>query len=238
MQERSLTGLQQILRRVSPQTAEAPNRLAALHQYRDRANVYDFELLFAEPIRRRAIGKLGLRRAQTVIDAGCGTGLSFPLLQKRIGQLGRIIGIEQSPDMIIKAQRRIETNRWRNVTLVRSPVEEAAAAVEADAALFHFTHDILRTPEAVANVIRRLRPGATVVATGLKWAPFWALAVNAFVWAAASRSVSSFEGLEKPWSYLADLVEELKVESILGGGVFVAKGTVPQTKPLELAGNY
>lgn len=45
----------------------------------------------------------------------------------------------------------------------------AATSHRADDALFHFTHDVLRSPAAVANVMPALRPGAGVVACGLKW---------------------------------------------------------------------
>jgi len=57
--------------------------------------------------------------------------------------------------------------------------------------LLHFTHDVLRRPQALDHVLAHLRPGARIVATGLQWAPGWALPVNLFVWGAAWRSVSS-----------------------------------------------
>ena len=167
-----------------------------MEQYRRRARFYDFQLALAEPVRRRAIERLGLKRGDTVLDVGCGTGLSFELLEQRIGHdAGKIVGIEQSSDMIEQARARAERNRFENVTLITSPVEEAEIPVLADAALFHFTHDILRTPAAVANVIRHLKPGARVVATGLKWARPWALPTNLMVLQAALFSVTSLEGL-------------------------------------------
>jgi hypothetical protein len=46
--------------------------------------------------RQRCIGKLALKPGETVIDAGCGTGLSFPALENGIGSGGSIIGIDQS----------------------------------------------------------------------------------------------------------------------------------------------
>ena len=205
----------------------APSRPAALEQYRRRARFYDFQLALAEPVRRRAIERLGLKRGDTVLDVGCGTGLSFELLEQRIGhQAGKIVGIEQSSDMIAQARARAERNRFENVTLITSPVEEADIAVVADAAIFHFTHDILRTPAAVANVIRHLKPGARVVATGLKWARPWALPTNLMVLQAALFSVTSFEGLAEPWSNLAQLARIDNIEMMFGRGVFIATATV------------
>lgn len=201
-----------------------PDRRAALAQYRRRAGVYDLELALFEPIRRRAIAGLDIRRGDTVLDVGCGTGLSLALLRERVGPRGRVIGVEQSPDMLKIARQRVSAARWRNVKLIESPVEEAQLGNPADAALFHFTHDILRQPAALANVMIHLRPGAHVVATGLKWAhPLLAL-TNLAVLPAALRSVSSLEGLSRPWSHLQRHLVELDVQQRLLGGVFVVCG--------------
>jgi SAM-dependent methyltransferase len=205
-------------------SARSPDRAAALEQYRRRAPVYDLELALFEPVRRHAIDRLALRRGQTVLDVGCGTGLSLPLLRRLVGTSGRVVGIEQSPDMIEHAHERVAQNKWKNVTLTCSPVETAVIDVTADAALFHFTHDILRRADAVSNVLRHLAPGARVVASGLKWAPRWAWPVNLLVWPAALHSVTSLEGLHEPWSGLARLTGTLEVETMLLGAVYVAQG--------------
>lgn len=206
-----------------------PDRDAALAQYRRRAGVYDLELAGFEPIRRQAITRLALQRADVVLDVGCGTGLSLALLRHGIGARGKVIGIEQSPEMIRQAQERIARQQWKNVSLLCSPVETARIACRADAALFHFTHDILLRPDAVANVVRHLKPGARVVACGLKWAPAWAMPANLLVLAAALRSVTSLEGLRRPWSGLADCVGPLELTTLWAGTVYIASGRVAQS---------
>jgi SAM-dependent methyltransferase len=202
----------------------------ALEQYRRRASIYDIELALFEPIRRSAIAKLDLKPGDTVIDAGCGTGLSLPQLQAAIGSRGRIVGFDQCPEMLAKACESVQQHRWRNVTLIQASAEDAAIASttpsRADAALFHFTHDILRAPAAIDNVVQALRPGASVVACGLKWAAPWAWPVNLFVFGAALHSVSSLDGLAQPWSLLAARLDAFEVESILGGAVYLARGTL------------
>lgn len=205
-----------------------PDRDAALAQYRRRAWVYDAELALLEPIRRQAIEILAPRPGELVLDVGCGTGLSLELLGQRVGARGRVVGIEQSPEMIERALERVARSRWRNVRLMNAPVEDAELAPDADAALLHFTHDILRRPEAVAHVVRHLRPGARVVASGLKWAAPWALPVNLLVLPAAWHSVTSLEGLDAPWSLLAEHLGPLELRNRLLGAVYIASGTVPE----------
>jgi SAM-dependent methyltransferase len=207
-----------------PGPQRGPDRQAALAQYRARAGVYDLELALFEPVRRLAIAALALQPGQAVLDVGCGTGLSLQALQAGVGEGGRIVGIEQSPEMLERARERVRLQGWRNVTLLAAPVEEASIPGHADAALFHFTHDVLQRPEAVANVLAHLRPGARVVASGLKWAGRGRWPVNLFVLPAALRSVTSLQGLDKPWAGLAAGLTDLSARQVLLGGGFVVSG--------------
>lgn len=211
----------------SRSNARLPDRGFALEQYRLRAGVYDSELAVFEPLRREAVASLQLVPGASVLDVGCGTGLSLPLLAEAVGPQGRIVGIEQCPEMLAKARQRLEKVGPCEVALINAPVESAHWTGQADAALFHFTHDVLRRPEAIAHVLHHLKPGARVVATGLQWADPWAWPVNLFVWGAALRSVSTLDGLVEPWSGLAAHMPELEVRSTWMGGVFMASGTWP-----------
>ena len=206
--------------------ATASRNSAALAQYRRRAPVYDLELSLFEPARRAAIERLALRPGDVVFDLGCGTGLSLPLLRKAVGARGHIIGIEQSPEMMALARQRVQQRGWRNVTLIEAPVADATMARRANAALFHFTHDILRDTRALDNVVAQLRPGAKVVACGLKWAQLWAWPLNLFVFGAALHSVSSLAGLTRPWSLLAEHLGAMQVEALMAGAVFLASGVL------------
>jgi SAM-dependent methyltransferase len=212
-------------------------RHAALAQYRHRAPIYDLELAVFEPARRAAIDRLALRAGDVVLDVGCGTGLSMPLLHQGVGARGRVVGIEQCPEMIALARQRVLQNGWRNVTLIESSSEEAAIPRRADAALFHFTHDILREPLALLNVASSLRPGATVVACGLQWAAPWAWPLNLFVLGAALHSVTSMQGLAQPWSLLAQHLDDLRIDSMMGGCIYLVSGSMrvnphPSDEPL------
>lgn len=207
-----------------PPLRRGPDRSAALAQYRRRARFYDQELALFEPIREQAVDSLKLRPGATVLDVGCGTGLSFRLLEHRLGKAGRIVGIEQSPEMMARARARVQDAHWDNVDLVCAPAAEARIAARADAALFHFTHDILREDEAIENVLSHLTPGARVVATGLQWAPPWLWPANGFVMAAALYSVTSLDSLARPWDKLERRLREVEFRTALLGGIYILSG--------------
>jgi len=209
---------------MDPPAPQRPDRSASLAQYRRRAPHYDQELLLFEPVRRHAIAALRLAPGATVLDVGCGTGLSFELLRRGVGASGHIVGVEQSPEMLAQARERVRARHWHNVELVQAPAATAALHCRADAALFHFTHDILRDEAAIANVLAHLKPDARVVASGLRWAPPWLWPTNAFVMAAALYSVTALEGLDRAWDKLAPHLSDLTLESTFLGGIFIAAG--------------
>ena len=216
-----------------PARRRGPDRSAALAQYRRRARFYDQELALFEPIREQAIACLKLQPGATVLDVGCGTGLSFGLLEQHLGRDGRIVGIEQSPEMMAKARTRVHDAHWHNVELVCAPAAEARLTTRADAALFHFTHDILREDMAIDNVLSHLKPGARVVATGLQWAPAWLWPANGFVMAAALYSVTSLDSLAKPWDKLERRLRDVAFDTALLGGIYILSGrcAATETKP-------
>ena len=181
-----------------------PDPSLALTQYRRRAEHYDFELMPFEPVRRDAIASLDLHSGATVLDVGCGTGLSFEALKQRVGSAGRIVGIE----------------------LVQATAQQAPLHGRADAALFHFTHDVLQDAAALDHLLGHLKPGATVVAAGLQWAPAWFVPVNLFVLGAALYSVTCLAGLEQPWRLLAARLRDVQVRTPGLAGVYIASGRI------------
>jgi ubiquinone/menaquinone biosynthesis C-methylase UbiE len=175
-----------------------------------------------------------LRPGDVVLDVACGTGLSFALLEEGVGLEGWIIGIDLSPEMLGEARKKAEAADWKNITLVESSVEEAEIPVQADAALFHFTHDVMRSPAAIENVLRHLKPGGRVVSAGGKRAAWWALPVNAVMFLISRRYITTYEGFRRPWSHLKRFVPDLKVEPRLFGAAYIAWGTTPPTsKPRQ-----
>lgn len=207
---------------------KASPRKRPLAAYRHHSRSYDLATDLFGGLRRQAVERLALEPGEVVLDVGCGTGLCFSYLEDGVGPKGRVVGIDQSPEMLERASERAEANRWDNVTLIGSSVEEAEFSVLADAALFCATHDILGCPQALENVVRHLRPGGRVVATGAKWAPPWMVPVNLAVFFWNAPYVSSFQGFDRPWRHLIRLVDGLSVETVGLGAGYLLRATVPE----------
>jgi ubiquinone/menaquinone biosynthesis C-methylase UbiE len=74
---------------------------------------------------RMAVDRLELQPGETVIDVGCGTGLTFPLLEAAVGETGKIVGIELSPEMVSQARERVAAQGWENVSVIEAAIETA-----------------------------------------------------------------------------------------------------------------
>jgi SAM-dependent methyltransferase len=217
--------------------AHAPARGAASQPaYREHARSYDRRTGVGQSYRRAVVEALPVRRGQVVLDVGCGTGLCHDSLLDKVGPQGGVVGIEESPEMVAVARERIEQEGWGNVTVVQSSAEDAQIAETADAALFCAVHDILQSPDALRNVLGKLRPGAGVAAGGGKWAAPWMVAVNLPVTMLHAPYVRSFEGFERPWHHLEQLLEDVHVRELGLGSGYIMTGQVPsRTRPAALA---
>lgn len=143
-----------------------PDAELAREKYRALASGYDRLSALTAPARSKAVARLGLAPGATVFDIACGTGLTFPYLEERIGPSGRLVGVDLSPEMLRVARRRADAAGWANVMLVEAAIEELELDGEADAAIFVLTHDVMQSPAAIRNVrlarrrLHRARRGA------------------------------------------------------------------------------
>jgi SAM-dependent methyltransferase len=216
---------------------ESPTYAAAAHPpsrrperqpaYREHARSYDRNTGAFQPYRQAIVEALPVRRGQVVLDVGCGTGLCCGLLREKVGPQGGVVGIEESPEMAAVAREHIAAEGWRNVTVVESPAEDAEIAVTADAALFCAVHDILQSPDALRNVMTKLRPGAPVAAGGGKWAAPWMVGVNLQVRMLHEPYVRSFGGFGRPWNHLEQLIEDVDVRELAFGSGYIVTGQAP-----------
>src|SRR5262245_17840207 len=98
-----------------------------------RWNALAYDALVQRPtvrLRARAVERLALHRGATALDFGCGTGLSFALLERAVGHEGRIVAVDVSPDMLAVANSKIVSNNWNNFETIEADVESAPLTPE------------------------------------------------------------------------------------------------------------
>ena len=139
--------------------------------YRKKARHYDVtSRLYPAPgypqraQRIRAVRALGLRHGDTVVDMACGTGLNFSLIEQLIGPYGRIIGVDLTDAMLVRAQDRVRANGWSNVSLVQADAAGFGFPTDINAILS--TYALTQVPEC-AEVIAH---GTAALPPGGRWA--------------------------------------------------------------------
>jgi len=182
---------------------EAAVRAQSLAKYRRRAAGYDATCGPTWPIRERTVAALQLQPGQRVLDVGCGTGLSLALLRAAVGDAGVVYGFDQSPEMLALARDRVARRGWSNVHLFETAAQGLQLPEPVDALLFHYTHDILRSPSAVAALLACARPGAAVAIAGIKYFPRGLGFLNPWVYF-KNRGYNGAPGeLRSPWDRIA-----------------------------------
>ena len=174
---------------------------------------------------------LELSTGETVLDVACGTGSLLEALAHKVGPQGKVIGIEQSSEMLALARKRLQGLALANVLLIEAPIEEARLSTVADAMLFCYTHDVLRSPKALKNLFSFAKPGTRVALCGAKFYPRWLAPLNAWVRWRAYGYLSTVEGLDRPWSMLATYCPDFAVaDTYFWGSGYVGTGTCGRTQ--------
>jgi demethylmenaquinone methyltransferase/2-methoxy-6-polyprenyl-1,4-benzoquinol methylase len=150
--------------------------------------------------REAAIRDLHLQPGDTVIDLGCGTGLTFPSLYQAVGPTGRIIGVDISADMLDQAQQSVSENGWPNVELRAIDVSQYDFPVQANGILSTFA--LILVPEAgqvVSKACQALLPGGRISLLDMAWPENWPLYLrHAFFWLKPF-GVTQETLRQKPW---------------------------------------
>jgi demethylmenaquinone methyltransferase/2-methoxy-6-polyprenyl-1,4-benzoquinol methylase len=197
----------------------------AVAHYRELAPRYDHFTRRIDAIRGRAIAALGLRPGDIVVDAGCGTGWSIPAMARAVGQSGRVIGFDPSPEMLAIARMRA-AGLPAAVELLCAPGAEVVLPVPADAVLFSYTHDLIRSRAALENLLRQVKPGARVAATSTKLYARWLFPANWYLRWSHRAYITNFESFDAPWSLLAEYLDDFAVATGPFTQHYVATGRV------------
>jgi SAM-dependent methyltransferase len=211
---------------------DSPDRDAALASYRRLAPRYDASCGWLDGARFEMLELLAASEGETVIDVACGSGAMLPALGRAVGSRGRVIGIEQSPQMAGLARRRVASAGLRNVEIVVASVEVAEISATADAVLFCYTHDVLQSDLAVERVLAAARPGARVVAAGARLVSWWLAPVNLWKLWRSRHYVSTYRGLHDPAAALARRCPDWRIVAtrVLGTSYLGAGHLAPPPK--------
>ena len=201
-------------------------------RYRRHAAEYDKGKRFSDRIRHHAIRRLDLKPGESVLDLGCGTGLSFEMLQQGVGPQGRIIGVELSPEMLEIAQEKVERNGWENVTLIQGDAQTVEVPGPLDAVLAFFVPEILISPPAVTRVIDALAPGGRLVNGGVKHAKgllgplfnlYFQVRFRTWRWVGVRGSMKRVFAKGQPYDELEKVVPSLERQDYMLGCAYIAR---------------
>lgn len=203
--------------------------------YRKRAPLYDwtanayYAAGFREMrYRRMAVERLDPQPGQTVVELGCGTGINFPLLQRRIGPGGRLIGVDLTGAMLARARRKVAANGWTNVELVEADMADYTFPSGVDRIISTFALTLSPHYEEVIRRGRRaLAPGGTLVVLDLK-APRnahpWLIRLAALT--ARPFAVTADLAGRHPWEIVEREFDAYRFDELYFGFSFIATGVV------------
>ncbi|MCX4431982.1 class I SAM-dependent methyltransferase [Streptomyces mirabilis] len=127
------------------------------------ARAADWDARFPDdgPAYAAAIGELGLREGDRVLDAGCGTGRALPPLRAAVGPSGVVVAADLTPAMLAAAVR---AGRHRDGQLLLADVAALPLRTESlDAVLGAGLIAHLPNPaENLRELARVVRPGGTL----------------------------------------------------------------------------
>lgn len=100
-----------------------------------------------------------LKEGETVLDLGCGTGLDAFLASQKVGQTGKVIGVDMTPEMIDRAQENAKRGGYDNVEfrlgeIENLPVEDNCIDVIISNCVINLSPDKLATFKEAFRVLK------------------------------------------------------------------------------------
>jgi 2-polyprenyl-3-methyl-5-hydroxy-6-metoxy-1,4-benzoquinol methylase len=122
------------------------------------------------PITRRIFERAGIVPGMRVLDFGCGAGHVSTLLAQMVGPGGEIVGVDINPDGLAKAQSRVETLGFRNVSFRQGDASNMTFDGPFDAIAGRYVLQFLPDPAGMLrSLTKHLRKGGIVAFHELSW---------------------------------------------------------------------
>ncbi|MBH0022875.1 class I SAM-dependent methyltransferase [Salinibacterium sp. SWN248] len=176
---------------------------------------------------------MGLRPGDTVVDLGCGTGLSFELLVDAVGPTGQVIGVDASAPMLQVAAKRAVRKGWSNVRVVQADATKLSAADLAvdgvvptvDAVFSAYALSVMGShPTVLAGAQKLLRSGGRLGIVDMQ-RPVGA----AKIFTPLARLACRMGGADieaHPWEWLTQRADDVRQTSRRGGHIRAVTGTL------------
>ena len=161
-------------------------------------NHYDLPIShFFKRYKQLAFNDSSLKSGDSVLVFCCGTGLDFPYILKKIGEEGRIVGVDFSADMLNIAQKKIKKNKWENIELIEADVTKPIDGIGEDFDAGVCTLGISIIPEykkAYHNLLSRIKLNGEMIVGDTQLASGWQAFFNPFIIFMGKRYGATREG--------------------------------------------
>ncbi|MFD1720541.1 class I SAM-dependent methyltransferase [Amnibacterium endophyticum] len=181
------------------------------------------------PARLEAIARLRLRRGDSVVVLGAGTGLDLPPLARALGPSGLVVAVDDSPAMLRRSAGR-QRRGWPEVRLVQADLTRARSVLPpdvgpVDAVLAVNTLSLIPDWRAAwARGVAAARPGARIAVADIG-RPDGGTAIRA--WAPLISAVGLGRLDAHPWQAVEEDATDVSAASWHHGHVQLRAGTLP-----------
>ncbi len=129
--------------------------------------VWAFTLGREHVFRDKILDRAGVKQGERVLDVGCGTGSLAIATKKRVGQAGRVSGLDASPEMLARARKKAAKAgcavTFREGIVQNMPFQDSSFDLVLSSVMLHHLSRSAR--QLCADEMRRVvKPGGRVMA--------------------------------------------------------------------------